>query len=105
MPQNVVKAGLDAPCAQGVKEYLRRVFRFVRMEFVIEMTPWMIGIHQIDQLFAQAFDLPVVQNSDARKIAVLVEKSNLLVAQPVAIPTPSVDRRSKQIADRFVIHG
>src|SRR5215510_16383845 len=105
MPQNVVKAGLDAPCAQRMKEYLRRVFRFVRVEFVIEMAPGMIGIHQIDKLSAQPLDLPVVQNPDARQITLLAEKTNLFVAQPVAIPIPPVDRRNKQIAYRFVING
>ena len=65
----------------------------------------MIEIHQIDQLFAQPFDLSVVQNPDAGQIAVLVEKSNLLFAQSIAIPSLPVDRRNKQIADRFMIRG
>src|SRR5262245_66587789 len=105
MPQNVVKAGLDAPCAQRMKEYLRRVFRFVRVEFVIEMAPGMIGIHQIDKLFAQPLDLPVVQNPDARQIAVLAEKTNLFVAQPVAISIPPFDRRHKQIVYTLWLTG
>jgi hypothetical protein len=65
----------------------------------------MIGIQQVDQLFTQLFDLFIIQNPDARQIAVFPEKPNLLVAQPVAIPTRSVDRRKKQIADQFVMRG
>src|SRR5215475_10378399 len=105
MPKNVVKAGLDAPRAQRVKENLRRVFRFVRVEFVIKLTPRMIGIHQVDQFLTQPLDLFVVKYPNASQIAVLVEKPNLLLVQPVAVPTPPVDRRNKKIADPFMMFG
>jgi hypothetical protein len=55
----------------------------------------MIGVHEVYQFFAQPLDLSVVQNPDASQVAILVEKSNLLVAKPEAIPIRPVDRRNE----------
>ena len=63
----------------------------------------MIGIHQVNQLFAQPLDLPVIENPDAGQITVLVEKMNLIVTQAVEIPILPVDRQREEIADRFVM--
>jgi len=61
IPKQIMKALSDAPRAQGMKDNLLWVFRFVRVVFVKEMIPRMRRIHQLAQLFAQHFDLFIGQ--------------------------------------------
>src|SRR5262245_40536601 len=105
MPEDIVKPRLDAPGPQGVKENLRRILRFVRVELIIEMMRRMLRIHQVHQLFPQPLYLPIIQNPNSRQITVLIEKTNLFVAQSIAIPVLSARRRREEVADRLVMYG
>ena len=61
IPQHIMKAGLNAPRAESVKQHGRRVGGFVRIVFVEQLIARMVRIGEIGKFGAKVFYLSVVQ--------------------------------------------
>ena len=85
-PQDIVECGAGAPCAEGVEEDRVGIARFVRVVLVEELVRGVAGVHEAGQLGAERFDLIVVENLDAGKESVAVERLHLLVGKSVLLP-------------------
>src|SRR4051794_31770585 len=78
MPEEIVKARLDAPVSEGVEEHRFGLAGFVRMELVEEVVPRMGGVHKAGGLLAQDFDLRPGQNAKPGNVPMLVKECDLL---------------------------
>src|ERR1043165_648632 len=79
MPQDVVQSRRDAPCSEGVKEYLIGIGRFVGVEFVKQVMTGMRRIYELSELAPQRVDLRVVEHFDSREVAVFAVEVYLLL--------------------------
>src|SRR5215471_8025659 len=78
MPEQIMKGRRDAPTTEGVKQSGRRIGRFICMKLVEEIMRRMVAIHQLRELCAQHRNLLVIEEAQARQIALGVEEVDLI---------------------------
>ena len=105
VPQDVVKRRPHTPGAEGVEEHGVGVVRFVAVIFIKQLVAVMLRIGHLRQFAAQCLDLRIIEQPDARYIAVLHKMRNLLRAQLMRCPFLGRGGLRKQVGDRAVLHG
>ena len=65
VPEQIVKAGRDAPGAQRVEQHARRIGRFVGVVFMEEAVGRMVRVEQPLQFLAQRLNLLVREDANA----------------------------------------
>lgn len=98
VPEDVVKAGAEAPGTEGVEQDRVGLDRFVGVVFVPEVAAGVARVEKLGQLGAEYFDLLVGQDADAGQVAVLVVERDLVVGQAVLVPLGRCFGESEQSA-------
>src|SRR5690349_9284182 len=71
----------QAPRAERMEECRSRVARLIGVVFVPQLTPIVVGPHQVRELGAEGFDLPFSEQANAADVAVRLERRDLLIAE------------------------
>ena len=78
--------GRDPPGPQGVEEHGRFVNRLVAVVLVEEVIAFIVWIDEPIQLIAKDGNLRVIQDADARQVAILLVEGDLVVGQAMFLP-------------------
>jgi len=85
IPEQVMECFADTPCSESVKEDAVGIGGFVGVVFVEEVARCS-GIHQVNEIVTERFDLIVIEHPHAGEVAIPAEEGYLFLGEAVPLP-------------------